>query len=61
MRKWILSSLIWSIGLFVFMALVRIILKDEDWLIKTIEWTIPSSLGFFFGYMNAIKDNKKDS
>lgn len=59
MGRQILTTLMWTAILFVLCAVFSYFTKGGEWLAKTLEWVIPSAVGFFLGYGQA-KRNKNE-
>ncbi len=59
MGKCILNTIGWTVILFVLLAALKYFTGVEDWLMKTLEWVIPSAVGFFFGYWEAQRDENR--
>ena len=56
MKKRILSTLGWTVIIFVTVALCHYVDKNPNWLVDACVWTIPYVFGYFFGYGSAQKD-----
>ncbi len=50
MSKRILSTICWTVILFLFLAVTRFCVDSENWLKETIDWVIPAAIGYFIGY-----------
>ena len=59
MGKCILYTVVFTVTLFVIFAAQRYFTGDEDWLIETLEWVIPSAVGYFLGYWQAHRDKNQ--
>ena len=59
MGKCILNTIVWTVILFVLLAALKYFTGVEDWLMKTLEWVIPSAVGYFLGYWQAQRDDNR--
>lgn len=59
MGKQILTSLGWTAILFVLMALIKYFTGVDNWLVDTLDWVIPSGVGYFLGYGQGRRDENR--
>lgn len=60
MGKRIFNALGWSVTVFIVMSLGNYFSGNVEWLSDTINWIIPSGFGFFCGYWQAQRDQKRE-
>ena len=59
MGKAILNTIGFTVIVFVPLAAIKYFTGVEDWLMKTLEWVIPSASGYFLGYWQAQRDENR--
>ena len=59
MDKQTLTTLSWATILFILLAAVKYFEGVDDWLMETLNWVIPSAVGYFLGYGQARRDKKR--
>ena len=59
MGKQILTTLGWTVILFVILAALKYFTGVDGWLMETLNWVIPSAVGYFFGYWQARRDENR--
>ena len=55
-KKQIVNTIGWTVILFVLLATYRYFTGVDNWLEETLNWVIPSTVGYFLGYGQANKD-----
>ena len=56
MDRCILSSICWTVILFVILAAIKYFMGVNGWLMETLNWVIPSAVGYFLGYRQGQRD-----
>ncbi len=59
MGKQILTTLGWTVILFVILAALKYFKGVDGWLMETLNWVIPSAVGYFLGYGQARSDENR--
>ena len=59
MGKQILTTLRWTVILFVLLAALKYFTGVDGWLMETLDWVIPSAVGYFLGYGQARRDENR--
>ena len=59
MDKQTLTTLSWATILFILLAAVKYFEGVDDWLMETLNWVIPSAVGYFLGYGQARRNEKR--
>lgn len=59
MGKQILRTLEWTVIVFVLLAGVKYFTGVDGWLMETLNWVIPSAVGYFLGYGQARRDENR--
>ena len=57
MGKQILTTIVWTVTLFVLIATFNSFRGVDDVLMKTLDWFFPAAIGFFLGYQVARDKN----
>ncbi len=53
MGKQILATIVWAVITFIILAAVKYFTKVDSWLMNTLNWVVPSAVGYFLGYGQA--------
>lgn len=59
MGKQILTTLGWTVIFFVLLAGMKYSTGVDGWLMETLNWIIPSAVGYFLGYGQARRDENR--
>ena len=59
MGKQIVNTIGWTVILFVLLAAVNYFFYADCWLARTLGFVLPASVGYFFGYRQAQKDENR--
>ena len=59
MGKQILTTLGWTVIVFVLLAGGEYFTGVDGWLMETLNWVIPSAVGYFLGYGQARRDENR--
>ena len=59
MGEQILTTLGWTVILFVILAALKYFTGVDGWLMETLNWVIPSAVGYFLGYGQARRDENR--
>ena len=59
MGKQILTTLGWTVILFIVHGAVTYFTNVDGWFVATLNWVIPSAVGFFMGYGQARSDKNR--
>ena len=59
MGRQIVTTIGWATILFVLLAVIKYFTGVDGWLMETLNWVIPSAVGYFLGYGQARKDENR--
>ena len=59
MGKQIVSTLVWTVILFILLGALKYFTGVDGWLEETLNWVIPSAVGYFLGYGQARGDENR--
>lgn len=59
MGKQILATLVWTIISFVLLAAIKYFIGVDGWLMETLNWVVPSAVGYFLGYGQARREENR--
>lgn len=59
MGEQISTTLVWAVILFVLLAALKYFTGVDGWLMETLNWVIPSAVGYFLGYGQARRDQNR--
>lgn len=59
MGKQILTTLGWTVIFFVLLPGMKYSTGVDGWLMETLNWVIPSAVGYFLGYGQARRDENR--
>lgn len=58
-KKQIVNTIGWTVIVFALLASYRYYIGVDNWVEETLNWVIPAAVGYFLGYEQAQKDQRR--